>query len=75
MSNFNFLTDIRPELAEFGKGAELYCHDDRQAALVKLRCFTEFVVGDIYTRLSLIAPEKDDLFNRLQSYEFAEAVS
>ncbi|ASF14608.1 AAA family ATPase [Shewanella sp. FDAARGOS_354] len=74
MSNFNFLTDIRPELAEFGKGAELYCHDDRQAALVKLRCFTEFVVGDIYTRLSLIAPEKDDLFNRLQSYEFADAV-
>lgn len=74
MSNFNFLTDISPELAQFGKGAELYCHDDRQAALVKLRCFTEFVVGDIYTRLSLIAPEKDDLFNRLQSYEFADAV-
>ncbi len=74
MSNFDFLTDISPELAQFGKGAELYCHDDRQAALVKLRCFTEFVVGDIYTRLSLIAPEKDDLFNRLQSYEFADAV-
>ncbi|MFS6944233.1 hypothetical protein ABMY80_27150, partial [Klebsiella pneumoniae] len=37
MSNFNFLTDISPELAQFGKSAELYCHDDKQVALVKLR--------------------------------------
>ena len=36
MSNFNFLTDISPELAQFGKSAELYCHDDKQVALVKL---------------------------------------
>lgn len=46
MSNFNFLTDISPELAQFGKSAELYCHDDKQVALVKLRCFTEVVVGN-----------------------------
>ena len=62
MSNFNFLTDINPELAQFGKSAELYCHDDKQVALVKLRCFTELVVGEIYSRLSLTPPVRDDLY-------------
>ncbi|HBQ7809733.1 TPA: hypothetical protein L8R62_005375, partial [Klebsiella pneumoniae] len=75
MSNFNFLTDISPELAQFGKSAELYCHDDKQVALVKLRCFTEVVVGEIYSRLSLTPPVRDDLYNRLRSYEFKDVVS
>ena len=74
MSNFSFLTDIKPELAQLGSSAELYCHDDRQAALVKLRCFTELVVGDIYSRLSLTPPVQDDLYNRLRSYEFKDVV-
>ena len=75
MSNFNFLTDISPELAQFGKSAELYCHDAQQVALVKLRCFTEVVVGEIYSRLSLTPPVRDDLYNRLRSYEFKDVVS
>ncbi|MDW3057867.1 AAA family ATPase [Vibrio sp. 1978] len=75
MSNFNFLTDISPELAQFGKSAELYCYDDKQVVLVKLRCFTELVVGEIYSRLSLTPPVRDDLYNRLRSYEFKDVVS
>jgi hypothetical protein len=74
MSNFNFLTDIKPDLAQFGKSAELYCHDDRQAALVKLRCFTEMIVGDIYSRLSLTPPFRDDLYNRLREHDFKDVV-
>jgi len=74
MSNFTFLTDIKPELAQLASSAELYCHDDRQAALVKLRCFIELVVGDIYSRLSLTPPVQDDLYNRLRSYEFKDVV-
>lgn len=74
MSNFNFLKDIKPELAQFGKSAELYCHDDRQAALVKLRCFTEMIVGDIYSRLSLTPPVRDDLYNRLRERDFKDVV-
>lgn len=75
MSNFSFLTDINPELAQFGISAELYCHDDKQVVLVKLRCFTELIVGDIYSRLSLTPPDRDDLYNRLRSYEFKDVVS
>ncbi|WP_418642385.1 AAA family ATPase [Vibrio chaetopteri] len=74
MSNFNFLEIVKPELANLGSSAELYCHDDKQAALVKLRCFTELVVGDIYSHLSLIPPVQDDLFNRLRSLEFKDAI-
>ena len=74
MSNFRFLEDIRPVLAQLGTSAELYCHDDRQAALVKLRCFVELIVGDIYSHLSLTPPHQDDLYNRLRTYEFRSAV-
>ncbi|TEW54723.1 DUF4145 domain-containing protein [Psychromonas sp. RZ22] len=74
MSNFDFLITIKPELAQLGANAELYCHNDRQAALVKLRCFTELTVGEIYSRLSLIPPVQDDLFNRLRSHDFKDVV-
>ncbi len=50
MSNFSFLEDVKPELAKLGASAELYCHTDRQAALVKLRCLVEIIVGDVYSR-------------------------
>lgn len=74
MSNFIFLQEIKPVLAQLGASAELYCHNDRQAALVKLRCFVELIVGDIYTHLSLTPPERDDLYNRLRTNEFKNVV-
>lgn len=74
MSNFSFLEDVKPELAKLGASAELYCHTDRQAALVKLRCLVEIIVGDVYSRLSLIPPVRDDLYNRLREYEFKRVV-
>ncbi|WP_102494264.1 AAA family ATPase [Vibrio breoganii] len=74
MSNFSFLEKVKPELANLGSSAELYCHDDKQVALVKLRCFTEFIVGDIYSRLSLTPPVQDDLYNRLRGNEFKDAM-
>ncbi|EIZ1214867.1 AAA family ATPase, partial [Escherichia coli] len=33
------------------------------------------VVGEIYSRLSLTPPVRDDLYNRLRSYEFKDVVS
>jgi len=74
MSNFSFLGEIKPELAKLGASAELYSHDDKQASLVKLRCFTEFIVGDIYLLLSLLPPVQDDLYNRLRGDEFQNAI-
>ncbi|OUC50231.1 hypothetical protein B7939_12990, partial [Eggerthia catenaformis] len=35
----------------------------------------EVVVGEIYSRLSLTPPVRDDLYNRLRSYEFKDVVS
>ncbi|MCF5860163.1 AAA family ATPase [Aeromonas veronii] len=74
MSNFTFLEKIQPALAQLGCSAELYCHNDRQAALVKLRCFVEIIVGDIYSSLALTPPERDDLYNRLRDDEFKNVV-
>ena len=52
-SNFAFLKDGYQTLADLGGSAESYVYRDPQAALVKLRCFTESLEGFIYTELSI----------------------
>lgn len=73
-SNFAFLRDGFQSLADLGGAAEDYVHRDPQAALVKLRCFTESLVGFIYTELSIEIDPEADLFKRLNNRDFKEVV-
>ncbi|MCK5666070.1 MAG: DUF4145 domain-containing protein [Thiotrichaceae bacterium] len=51
--NFEFLRDNWPELADFGGYAEEYAFSDPQSALIKLRSYSESIVGWIYSTLHL----------------------
>ncbi|WP_299018079.1 ATP-dependent RecD-like DNA helicase [uncultured Photobacterium sp.] len=64
-SNFLFLKSDFPKLAELGAAAEHYAYSDTQAAVVKLRCLTELMVGYLFDYLSLSIEAKTDLYSRL----------
>tara|TARA_R110001599_G_scaffold82854_2_gene222832 strand:+ start:21917 stop:24820 length:2904 start_codon:yes stop_codon:yes gene_type:complete len=73
-SNFSFLSQDYNKLAALGSAAEQYAHDDPQAALVKLRCYTEQLVGYIYTELCFEIEPQADLFARLNNTQFTDVV-
>jgi len=75
-SNFNFLlvySDFK-RLAELGSAAEGYAFSDPQAALVKLRCFTELFVGNIFTALSIEIDPQSDLYTKINHRGFKKVV-
>lgn len=73
-SNFNFLKQDHSQLAVLASAAEKYAHEDPQAAMVKLRCYTEQLVGYIYTELSIEIEPQADLFTRLNNAQFKDVV-
>ena len=73
-SNFSFLKQDYSKLAALGSAAEKYAHDDSQAAMVKLRCYTEQLVGYIYTELSIEIEPQADLYTRLNNAQFRDVV-
>ena len=73
-SNFKFLEKDYTRLAKLGDSAEAYVYSDPQAALVKLRCFTESLVGHIYSILSIEIEPQADLYKRLNHYDFKDVV-
>ena len=49
MSNFSFLNEKFPVLANFGKLAEQYCYSDSNSCLMKLGMIGETIVNLIFT--------------------------
>ena len=52
-SNFDFLAKSHPQLAQLVRRAELYCHDDPNAAVGKVRLFGEQIAQESAARLGL----------------------
>src|SRR5262245_16603847 len=73
-SNFEFLRDEWPELADLGALAEQYAHLDPESALVKLRLFGEGLVGSVYHRLRLPRLPQSQFIDLLNAPGFKSAV-
>jgi hypothetical protein len=73
-SNFSFLEARWPKLSELGKHAEQYAYSDPQSAVIKLRCFSELLVGYIYSELQLPILETDNFFEKLNNETFRDVV-
>jgi hypothetical protein len=74
MSNFQFIKQHQPELAELGEAAEQYIYCDPQAAAIKLRCFGELFVAFIYKEYSLPTLTNPKFFDKLNHGAFKNAV-
>ena len=74
MSNFQFIKQHQPELAELGEAAEQYIYSDPQAAVIKLRCFGELFVAFIYQEYSLPKLSNPNFFEKLNHGAFNNAV-
>ena len=72
--NFFPLSKNWPALYEHASRAEQYIYSDPHAAIVKLRCYAELLVGEIYRTLKICALEADDFYNRLAYEAFRQAV-
>lgn len=73
--NFEILRNKWPELAELGASAEYYGYSDPQSAMLKLRCFVEIIVNNIYNDLTLPFEKNWSLFDKLKSKEFNRIIS
>jgi hypothetical protein len=69
-SNFNLLKERWPKLCEYGRFAERYVYSDPHAATIKLRCFSELLVGILYRELMLPCSPNDGFFEKLKSSHF-----
>ncbi len=74
ISNFHFLRQHYPKLAELGEQAEEYAYSDPQTSVFKLRLFSEMVVELLYQRLQLENLVNNDQFNRLKNKQFCLAI-
>lgn len=72
--NFEHLREHWPKLADLGSFAETYAHLDPQSSLVKLRCFVEKLVGEIYTELRLPVEPNASFMDRLNNGSFIAVV-
>ncbi|WP_242521804.1 DEAD/DEAH box helicase family protein [Motiliproteus sp. SC1-56] len=68
--NFEHLRQQWPALADLGGFAETYAYLDPQSALVKLRCFVEKLVGEVYRELKLPAEPNANFMDRLTNASF-----
>jgi hypothetical protein len=73
--NFEILRNKWPELAELGASAENYAFSDPQSAMLKLRCFVEIIVNNIYHDLTLPFEKNWNLFDKLENKEFNQIIS
>ncbi|MDI3323391.1 DEAD/DEAH box helicase family protein [Pontibacterium granulatum] len=72
--NFEHLRNNWPALADLGAYAETYACTDPQSALVKLRCFVEKLVGEIYKDLKLPIQPNSTFMDRLNNNGFTSVV-
>ncbi|WP_018417118.1 DEAD/DEAH box helicase family protein [Teredinibacter turnerae] len=72
--NFEHLRPHWPDLASLCGYAEHYVASDPQSALIKLRCFAELLVGEVYTAFRLPTYPNDKFMDRLQSTAFEASV-
>ena len=72
--NFEMLRPHWPDLASLGGHAEQYAYSDPQSALIKLRCFSELLVGVVYQEFRLPTFYSDKFIDRLENTHFADMV-
>lgn len=72
--NFQLLQNRWTQLYEHTNFAEKYAHTDPHAAIIKLRCFAELLVGILYRELNLPCNKNDDFFTKIKSPVFIEIV-
>jgi len=72
--NFSPLNKKWPALYEHASKAEQYIYTDPHAAIVKLRCYAELLVGKLYRKLSLHSVDADNFYARLSDERFKRAV-
>jgi type I restriction enzyme R subunit len=72
--NFEHLRKRWPQLAELGAYAENYSVSDPQSAMVKLRCYVELMVGQIYKELRLPSLPNANIYDKLTSGSFTTVV-
>lgn len=72
--NFLPLSKDWPSLYEYANKAEQYIYSDPHAAVIKLRCYAELLVGVLYKELKIFDLEVDDFYNRLTHASFVKAV-
>lgn len=72
--NFQLLHHRWSQLYEHGNFSEQYVHTDPHAAIIKLRCFAELLVGILYRELNLPCNKNDDFFTKIKSHVFIEIV-
>lgn len=73
-SNFCALETRWPDLYEYAWFAESYAYSDPHTAIIKLRCFTEVLVGIIFKDLRLPSEPGDGFFEKLRSPDFQDLV-
>ena len=59
-SNFEFLKEYWPALAQIGETAENYLYSDPNACIYKIGLFTERLVQEILVLEGIVEPEKDN---------------
>lgn len=74
MSNFAFLQLNFADLYDYSRSAEQYVEIDPQVCLVKLRCFAEQLVHNLYHQLGLTIEVRDDFYQRLTNPRFEQLV-
>lgn len=66
-TSFDFLITKHPKLHDFVTQAAQYAYSDPQACIVKLRCFGEQLVDELYHSLGLTLEGNDNFFERLKN--------
>ena len=66
-SNFSFLQDRFPVLANFGELAEKYCYSDANSSLMKLGMISETIVNLMFTYDRLPRPYDDTAVVRIDT--------
>lgn len=72
--NFYLLEPEWPELYKHAVAAEKHVNDDPEVAIIKLRCFVESLVGQLYRKLELPSEPGDGLYEKIKSEHFEAAV-
>jgi len=65
MSNFSFLENTFPVLAQFGKNAEAYLYSDSNSCLMKLGMIGETIVNLMFTYDNITPPADNTAVNRI----------
>lgn len=65
-SNFSFLDNTFPVLAQFGKKAEAYLYSDSNSCLMKLGMIGETIVNLMFTYDSIPLPDDNKAVERIK---------